>query len=226
MRKRGWNRTPHRDGLRARAYSLCVQHTPWWDWGHRVMILTGSGMGGNWQEPKPPTWWYRLGPPTRMRRTGYPRHPLSTFEVITDYRTFSERTKGLNEDEMYEWNAIYVDQDGALSLGHRFWGGTFYSLKKCEVALLRRYLRMWRRHDWWGLRSWLYTVALHAAVHQRKPFTCQQTPPQGAGGYSHWHCTEKRGHDGLHRFRNCTWGEIGGEPLGVVFHPRPTEGAA
>lgn len=182
----------------------------WWDWGHRLMAIAGEDFGGNWSEPSPPTWYYRLGSGKRMWRTGFPIHPLPTIEVIKDYSTFRERTAGLNEDEMYEWKAICTDQDGELRLGKQYWGGNFYGLTRWEVRLLGKYLRQWRRHDWWGARSWLYALGLNAAVDQRKPFTCQATPPRDSGGYSHWHCDQKRRHDGPHRFRNYAWWETGG----------------
>jgi hypothetical protein len=169
------------------------------------MILVGDPLGGDYSEPTMETWYYRLGTPTRMWRTKYPRHPLSTFEVIKDYDTFRKRTEGLNEDQMYEWQALCVNSDGELVLGHRYWGGNFYGMRKSETALLRKYLRAWRRHDWYGLRSWLYSQALHAAVYQRKPFSCQATPPKGSGGYDHWHCQLGRKHDGEHRYNLMTW---------------------
>lgn len=205
MRKQGWNHTTPSNGLRRRLYSLAVERHRWYDWGHRLMILTGSDFGGSWSEPEPPTWWYRRQAPTRMWRTGYPRHPISTFQIVTDYHEFRRLTEGLNEDQMYEWKALNVNQDGDLHLGHRYWGGTFYDLPKAEVPILRRYLRMWHRLDWFGLRSWLYTQGLHAAVHTKVPFACQAVPPKGSGGYSHWHCENKRGHTGDHRYRNYTW---------------------
>lgn len=204
MRSRGWHSAPA-DGLRRRLYSLAGDRHPWHDWGHRLMILTGSDHCGGWAEPTPPTWWYRLGPSKPMARTKYPRHPLSTFDVVKDYETFRSRTKGLNEDGLYEWQAIGTNQDGELHLGHRYWGGTFYGMRKAEVALLRSYLRMWRRHDWFGLRSWLYVQGLHAAVDHKVRFSCGVTPPRGSGGYSHWHCDLKRKHSGAHRFRNYVW---------------------
>jgi hypothetical protein len=218
MRKRGWSHKTPNNGMRRRLWSLNVERHPWWDWGHRLMIFTGTDMGGTWSEPEPPTWYYRMGTPTRMWRTGYPQHPLSTFEVIKDYETFRARIEGLNEDEMYEWKAMCFDQDEQLQLGHRYWGKDFYGLTRWEVPLLARYLRMARRHNWWGARRWLYSLALDAAVNQRKPFTCQATPPKGQGGYSHWHCREKRNHDGMHRFNNYVWGEIDGEEIGT-FDP-------
>lgn len=209
MRDRGWHYKTPGDGIRHRAYDLVSERYPWYDWGHRLMVLTGSDSGGNWQEPTPPTWWYRLGPPKRMVRTHYPRHPLSTFEVVKDYDEFQGRTKGLNEDRMYEWQAMAVDSDHELVLGHRYWGGNFYGMRKDDTALLRRYLRMWRRHDWFGLRSWLYSQGLHAAVNRKVPFTCQAVPPKGAGGYDHWYCDQKRKHEGLHRSRNYQWEQDG-----------------
>lgn len=216
MRERGWSHKVPYSGLRHRLYALAIERHRWYDWGHRVMILVGTNEGGNWSEPSPPTWWYHREHGKPMWRTHYPR---STFRVITDYSEFRAATDGLNEDGLYEWCAMGFDQDEQLILGHRYWGGAFYGLPNDETRLLRRYLRMARRHDWWGARSWLYSQALHAAVHVRVPRSCAATPPKGSGGYDHWHCTEKRGHAGLHRYRNYVWGEVGGEALGVVHAP-------
>lgn len=218
-RKLGWHATKHDNRITGRIHHLLLRRSPWWDWGHRAMILVGTNVGGNYDEPSPPTWFYRQGEPARMWRTKYPRHPLSTYEVITDYATFRERTEGNNEDEMYQWQAIYVNSDGELSLGHRYWGGSFYGMTKADVALLRRYLRRWHRSDWWGLRSWIYSQALHAAVHRRVPFTCQATPPPNTGGYSHWYCQLKRGHDGFHRLNNYVWGEVDGDVFPTTHAP-------
>jgi hypothetical protein len=215
LRERGWAYDVPRNGVRRRVYCLAMERFPWWDWGHHLMILVGRDEGGNWSEPRPGAWWYRHGDAKRMVRTGYPIHPPSTYEVITDYETLRTLTEGLNEDEMYPWRAIYVDTDGALQLGRNYWGGTFYGLNKADLFLLRRYLRAWRRLDWFGLRSWLFSQALHAAVHRKKPGACNQVPTPAHGGYSHWACQLKRGHDGMHRFNAYTWGEIDGEPIGA-----------
>lgn len=195
MRKRNWHYGVPRNGVRARLYALSVDHHPWWDWGHRVMVMFGVDNSGNWSEPQPPTWWYRLG-----REAGPPH-------------------VGRREDQMYEWKAIGVNCDGELHLGHQYWGKTFYGLTHYESALLGRYLRKWRRLNWYGLRSWLYLQGLHAAVHTKKPWTCQAVPPKGMGGYSHWHCRLPRKHDGMHRFNNYTWGEVGGERIGTSYEP-------
>lgn len=209
LRKRGWNRA--HGTTRRRIYDLAVDRRPWWDWGHRLMVITGSDFGGSWDQPNPPTWWYRRSPPKRQWRTGFPHYPLSTFEIVTDHAQMRRLTDGLDEDQMYEWQAIGVDQDGDLILGHRYWGGTFYGLRSDETAILRRYLRMWRRLDWYGARSWLYKQGLHAAVHAKRPGACNAVPPEGSGGYSHWHCELDRRHDGMHQFRAYRWGLVGGE---------------
>lgn len=218
LRRRGWSRR----GFRRRVYCLLTDRHHWYDWGHRLMVLVGDDDCGNWSEPEAPTWWYRQRAPKRMWRTGYPRHPLSTYEIVTDYDTYKARTAGLNEDQMYEWRALCTNQDGGLHLGHQYWGGRFYEMSKADVALLRRYLRAWHRHDWYGLRSWLYSQGLHAAVYVRKPGACNAAPPKGQGGYDHWLCQERRGHDGWHRFNSYLWGDIDGEPIGVHHMPVST----
>ncbi len=207
----------HYGGFRDRMCSLLIARHPWWDWGHRLMILTGSYNGGNWAEPEPPTWWYREVGKKQMARTGYPRRVLG---VVKDYDEFRRLTEGLNEDELYGWSALAFDQDGELILGHRYWGKAFYGLRRDELRLLRRYLRMASRHDWWGLRSWLWKQGLHAAVYRKKPFTCGATPPRGQGGYDHWRCALRRRHEGLHRFGNYVFGEVAGEPIGAHFRPK------
>lgn len=208
-RKRNWHRIENRNSLRARLYSLSWNRHPWWDWGHRMMVFVGMDFGGNWSEPSPSTWYYRAGPAKRMWRTNYPIHPLSTYQIVKTYDEFRELTRGLDEesDAHYEWKAICVDQDGDLRLGRQYWGGNFYGLNHWEFKLLRRYLIKWNRLNWYGLRSWLYSQALHAAVNQRKPFSCQETPPRNAGAYSHWHCQLKKRHDGPHRFNAAEWSQ-------------------
>jgi hypothetical protein len=186
MRKAGWNRA--HGTIRRRLYDLAMDRRPWWDWGNRVMTLTGSDFGGQWQTPTPPTWWYRQIGTKRMWRTGFRR-----------------LTAGLNEDGMYEWSAINANQDGDLHLGKRYWGGTFYDLPSREVPVLRRYLLRWWLLDWFGARPWLYSQGLNAAVYVRRPGSCQQAPPKGLGGYDHWLCQKDRGHAGHHVFRSYEW---------------------
>jgi hypothetical protein len=37
----------------------------------------------------------------------------------------------------------------------------------------------------------------------------EPAPDEDAGGYRHWRCGRRRGHDGKHRFINYTWGGPG-----------------
>lgn len=214
MRRMGWSYDVPRNGLRHRLYCLAMERHPWWDWGHRLMILVGDDHCGNWSEPTPPTWWYRRTGTKRMWRTGYPRR---VFTIVTDYDEFRALTDGLNDDEMYEWKALGTNQDGEIHLGHQYWGKSFYGIPKDEQRIVRRYLIRAHRHDWYGARSWLYSQALNAAVYQRKPGACHQPPPRDSGGYNHWLCQEKRRHAGPHRFNAYVWDETGArvahEPL-------------
>lgn len=214
MRRLGWYSSKHDNWITGRLYHMAVRRGRWWDWGHPVMILTGTCVGGNYDEPHPTTWYYRRNDSRPMWRTKYPRYLRRSFTVVKDYETFRSLTKGLNEDEMYPWQAINLSQDGELQLGHQYWGGGFYGMRRDEWWLLRKYLRSARRRDWWGLRSWLYSQALHSAVHQRKPFACHAIPDPRSGGYDHWHCQKRRGHDGAHRFNRMEW--IDG---GLVHNP-------
>lgn len=208
LRTRGWNQLHHQRWPTGRIYALAARRWRWWQWGEPLRIIVGQPFGGTYDEPTPPTWFYRLNTPKPMWRTRYPRHPLSAIEVIRDYAQFRERTAGLNEDELDEWKAICADQDGDVVLGRRYWGGSFHGLNRWEQRLLLSYLLRWHvLGDWFGARSWLYSLGLHASVHARRPFTCQVTPPRGAGGYDHWYCERGRRHEGLHRYNNMVWGD-------------------
>lgn len=204
LRRWGWNYTNKRNGIRKRIYDLAACGMPWYDWGHRLMIVVGDDFGGNWSEPEPATWYYREGTAKRMWRTNYPQ---STYEVLKTYDEYRAAVEGLDEhsDAFMEWKAICTNQDGDLHLGRQYWGGSFYGLRRREQRLLAQWLRAAHRHNWWGLRSWVYSQALHAAVHTRKPFACQEVPERGTGGYSHWHCSLRRRHGGVHRFRSMAW---------------------
>jgi len=209
-RRRRWNCAPD-DSIRRRIWSLASDRHPWWDWGHRLMVVVGQDDGGNWAEPRMRTVWYREVAPVRMWRTRFPTHPPRSYQVIDSYSEFRALTDGIdkNSDAHYEWRAIGGSQDGDLHLGRQFWGGTFYGLNHWETELLRRHLNRWRLRNWFGLRSWLYSQALHAAVHRRKPFACQQVPPKGSGGYSHWHCQLPKRHAGPHQYNAARWNSSG-----------------
>lgn len=183
---------------------FCQHGHPWWDWGHRVMALTGSDFGGNWDCPKPSTWFYTRTASKPRRWTGYPR---SKALVIKDWETMRAMTAGLDEDGMYEWQAVGMDQDGDVILGRRYWGGDFHSLDYWEAPVVLRWLIMWRLNDLFGFRSWLYSCGLKAVVYRRKPFACHQAPAKGSNGYDHWLCTERRRHKGPHRMGNYTWSD-------------------
>lgn len=210
LQKIGWHYDVPANSLRHRIYDLSAIHgKPWYDWGARLMILTGSDFGGNWSEPEPATWYYRIGTPKRMFLTNYPRNYLSTIEVIKDYDEFRIRTEGLNDDEMYEWKAICINQDGDLLFGKQYWGGRFYGLNRWEQPLVRKYLKYAARHNWYGLRTWLYDLGLYATVNRKKPFSCKAVPPKNSGGYSHWFCQLKKNHKEDHKFNNYTWVDEG-----------------
>ena len=57
MRKRGWSYDTPRSGVRSRLVAL-MDHRPWWDWGHMLMVIAGDNDCGNWSDPEPPTWYY------------------------------------------------------------------------------------------------------------------------------------------------------------------------
>jgi hypothetical protein len=185
--------------IRYRVYRLALERHPWWDWGHRVMVLTGTPMGGNFQEPSPPTLWYRWD--------------AQQLVLTKSYKEYRAATESMTEND---WKWIGLDQDHELRLGY-YQSGNFYGLPRAEQRLLFWWLVRWRFRDWFGLRTWLYFKGLHAAVNRKVPFTCQAVPPKG-GGYSHWHCHLKRKHVGMHRFNNYVWGDIEGEPISA-YHP-------
>lgn len=189
--------------LRGRILDLVSARHLWWDVGHYGMILFGTNKCGNYSSPEPETWYYREIETRRSPITGYPR---PQFQIIKDYTEFTKIYEPLSEDDKYSWHTFTVHEDGhELILGRRYWGEAFYGLSRHEAKLLRRYLRHWHRFTWFGLRTWLFEVSLHKAVNLKRPFACHVTPPRGAGGYSHWHCAERRRHKGEHRFRNYTW---------------------
>lgn len=193
------------NSIRYRILSLLRDRHVWYDWAHPLMIIVGDNISGNWSEPEMETWYYRqVTPSKRMWRTNY---PTRTLQVVKNYREFMELTEGLDyeSDEHYEWKAICLNQDMDLHLGRQYWGGRYFGLNYAEQKLLLKWLRAARRHDWYGLRSYLYTQALYSAVNLKKPFSCQKAPAPHTGGYSHWFCTEKKNHKGPHRFASMMW---------------------
>ena len=79
--------------------------------------------------------------------------------------------------------------------------------RKCEMRLFLRWY-LWEhktKAQWFGLRRWVYYKALHWAVNAHSPFACGVVPEKGSGGYSHWHCDQRKLHRGPHRYRNYIW---------------------
>lgn len=207
-------------GFRGRLYHLLIIRDPWWRWGSRLRQLVGMSVMDRGDEPRPPSWFYVPAPPKHMWVTGYPRR---RYRLVKNWEQMRAETKGLNEDQMYDWKAINASQDGDLQFGHMYWGGGFHGLDYAEQRLLLRYLLRWELTNWFGIRSWLWHQGLHNALHATRPGSCKQVPPRGSGGYDHWHCALDRGHGGLHRFRDYQWGEVGGAQMPAVHMPESWE---
>lgn len=190
--KRRWYYDTPEGGVRSRVVSLLRERSPWWDWGHRVMILVGRAWCGSYDIPQPPTIWYRFVGPKKL-------------EVVRSYDEYRRRIESAEDD----WKFMSVRDDGFVFTTGYYQSEGFYGLSRVEVRLLLRYLFRWALTEWFGLRRWLYYKALHSAVHQRKPFSCQAIPSKDSGGYGHWHCQEKRRHAGPHRFNGVRWDENG-----------------
>jgi hypothetical protein len=183
-----------RDGsLAHRLATLIIERRPWYDWGHRLMTLVGDYRTGSYETPRGRDLWYRFADENEARG-----------RIITTHRYADVRATAGQD---VSWRVFDVqDEGGTVQIG--FWGDRIahYGMSRRELALFRRW-DFWEcraRGEWFGLRRWLYYKGLHAAVHQRIPFTCQQTPPRGSGGYNHWYCQLRGKHD-THRYRNYTW---------------------
>lgn len=175
---------------------------PWWDWGHRLMALVGRDDTGSWSPPRPRDLWFR-------KVDG----KLQTTHHYADVR----------DNPSEDWRIFDSQNDGfEIVIGYWPAPGTHGNIHRSgidgrdEIALFRRWmLTEWAVSEWFGLRRWLYYKGLHAAIHQRKPFTCKAVPPHGSGGYDHWHCQEPKRHAGPHRFRNYAWSDCGVEYVGA-----------
>lgn len=197
-RHRTIRRTAHRlrrhvkdGGLADRLLTIAIDRHPWYDWGHRVMILVGRASLGDYGIPRGRDLWYRFAADNEARGKIITTHRYSDVRDMPDA----------------EWRIFDVQDDGhTVMLG--WWGDRirFYGLSRRELALFRRW-DFWEcraRGEWFGLRRWIYIKALHAAVDLKRPFACNATPAKGSGGYNHWHC-ELRGKHDVHRFREYTW---------------------
>lgn len=186
--------TALRKHLPRRAFDALAPDRPWWDWGHRVMALTGRDDSGSWGVPRPRDLWFRKVN-GRMQTT---RHYADVrANPSEDWRIFDSQNDGF-EIIIGWWPHPAHGRGGQI---HR--DGLD---GRAEIELFRRwFFTEWAVSEWFGLRRWAYYKGLHAAVNQRIPFTCQVTPPRESGGYDHWHCQERKRHAGPHRFRNYTW---------------------
>lgn len=207
----GWNR--HEGTVRHRLTEVVGDRRPWYDWGHPLMSLVGRYRCGNTEFPRgEDLWWipteYVEGPAASW---------LADFEQRNGcYITWSFKDVQATRD--VPWRIFDLQDDG-----HTIVIGLYPHLPEHDGRI--QPLPVWssmnaeqmRLFLWWflvkhkgqaqwlGARTWLYGKALHAAVAQKIPFTCQITPAKGSGGYGHWHCQLRRRHAGAHRFRNYTW---------------------
>jgi hypothetical protein len=196
------------------------------DWGHKLMALTGRNFGGNWNPPHAPDLYLRFGP-----ERGENRHVLSIEKpsgkpfITTHGMTAWDGVKRGEEWRTFDWQddghtlrVGWLSEDGYI---HDSGIGAYSG----ELTLFRKWFiwDSWIKSDWFGLRRWLYYKGLHAAVHQKKPFTCQKVPPRNSGGYDHWHCIEPIGYSGTlrrwldlpyehpmpHRYARMEWTDSG-----------------
>jgi len=204
----------------ARLIDVIGEHRPWWDWGHRLMALSGTYRGGSSEPPRARDLYMRVGWARREDNhhaiEGSENERVETTHAMTAW-------EGVKRGE--EWRTFDWQDDGhTLRVGWLNDEGRItdsaIGASQGEMARFRRWFiwESWVKASWCGLRPWLYYRGLHAAVEERRPLTCQLTPPRGSGGYSHWHCGIRRPllaillgrrqqHPGPHRFKNYTWTE-------------------
>ena len=212
MYDRGWTRSAMDDTLRSRIAHAAGDWKQWWDWGRPVMWLVGRCDAGNAGVPRGrDLWWipteYVEGPAASLvadldQRAG--------CYITTDYATVRATGGDIN------WRVYDLQEDGRV-VKVALWPNRpehRAQLQPLPWQELNVNLFLWwyvvqhkGKAQWFGLRRWAYYRALHAAVHQKIPFTCQVVPPRDSGGYSHWYCQLKRKHAGAHRFQNYVWGD-------------------
>jgi hypothetical protein len=212
MYDRGWTKSEADDTVRSRVAHAVYAWRQWWDWGHPVMWLVGRYDTGSAGTPRGRDMWWIP--------TEYVEGINASLVADFDQRFgcyVTKRYADVAATSDIDWRIFDLQDDGhTVKLG--LWpnqpdhGGRIQSLPWNELnhrqvdLFLHWYLVDHKlKAQWLGLRSWAYYKALHAAVAQKIPFTCQAVPGRTAGGYSHWHCQLKKRHDGAHRFRNYTW---------------------
>lgn len=206
----GWTQSRLDDSLRSRIAHAIYDWKHWYDWGHPVMWLVGRNDSGSSGVPRGRDMWWI---PTEYVE-GIASPLVADFDkrfgcyVTTKYADI--RTTGSDIDWRY-----YDLQDAGRTVKVGLWPnepehkGHVQPLPWNELKVnLFLWWYVWQhkgKAQWFGLRPWLYYKALHAAVHDRKPFACQVVPENGSGGYSHWHCQRRKFHKGAHRYRNYIW---------------------
>lgn len=222
MYRRGWTECCMDDTLRSRLARAAREWHNWYDWGHPVMWLVGRYDSGSAGVPRGhDLWWI----PTEYVE-GLSIHLVAGFEQrFGCYITTRYADVRATGDDI-DWR-IYDLQDDGRTVKVGLWpncpdhGGRMQPLPWQELKVdLFLWWYVWQHlghAQWFGIRRWVYYKALHAAVSRKIPFTCQQTPPRGSSGYSHWHCELKRKHSGEHRFRNYTWSSnrVSHNPVGA-----------
>ena len=225
MQDRGWMMSALDDTMRSRVARAFGDWYHWWDWGKPVMWLVGRYDSGSAGVPRGrDLWWI----PTEYVE-GLALNLVADCEqrfgcyITTDYAT----VRGTGGD--IDWR-IYDLQDEGRTVKVGLWPnrpehkGHIQPLPWQELKVdLFLWWYLWEhkgKAQWFGLRYWVYYKALHATVHQKIPFTCQVTPDRDSGGYTHWHCDQKRRHAGPHRYRNYIWP---GPGTRVEFAPVPVD---
>lgn len=214
MRKAGWFKPAMDDTLRSRIAHGLKHMRAWYDWGSPAMWLVGRFDGGSAGAPRGrDLWWV----PTEYVE-GLSLNLVADLQVrygcyvTTDYKVVSSTGSDI------EWR-IFDLQDGGHTVKIALWphlpehNGRLQPLPWGELipaTSLRLFLHWYLvdhkiKAQWLGLRTWVWRKGLHAVVHQRRPFSCQQVPPED--GHSHWHCELNKRHIGKHRYRNYVWGD-------------------
>lgn len=222
MYDRGWTKPEMDDTLRSRIAHAVGDWKRWYDWGHPVMWLVGRYDTGSAGSPRGrDMWWIRQdyveGIATGLVADLEVRHGCYVTKRYEDVRKTSADI---------EWRIFDLQDEGTtVKLG--LWPcrpeheGRLQPLPSWESLPTRLFIEWYLidhkiKAQWFGLRRWVYYKALHAAVHDKRPFSCAVVPEKGSGGYSHWHCQLRKWHKGPHRFHNYVWA---GPPHRVEYRP-------
>ncbi|KEP75874.1 hypothetical protein HR12_21005 [Microbacterium sp. SUBG005] len=97
-----------------RLLTVMIDRHPWYDWGHRLMILTGDYRTGSYETPRGRDLWYRFENENEARG-----------RVIKTY-AYADASATRGQD--VSWRIFDVQDDGhTVKLG--WWGGTDQSLR-------------------------------------------------------------------------------------------------